>query len=286
MSNIHGISEFAGGPPRNEARETSDSEPLDWLFTAPASKGSVRTHSFWQMQQGVLCPRLTACSFTAFLILVLVAMFATQLGVDGINGGGALLEARAGPITSALSVVKGGAVYRPAMAWAVHRDLPSLLGSVVLAAVWVSGMEQGFGKLVCTVIFLLGSFVGFLVGSVDLQSGGRISGAAPGCFALLGASLGLLVLNWREVSQTRGGQAAFYFWMVLLVVLFSLMFNSSRALVLSQLGGLFGGVGLGMAVGKIGTRSSPFPKALIVRIVGILLFAVVLIVPLLMVLNR
>lgn len=285
MANIHG---FGSGRNANTRRSASEpnNEDLDWLFATNSKTTDPRGESFLDMLKINLCPRLTLFSFAVCMMIVLTIAFSAQMIIDGIEGTGSLLEAKMGPLTKSFTVVADKNLLKPAMAWLVHRDLSALFGSLLLLLIWVGSMNTAFGFLLTLAIFALGSFTGFLFAMLLLSPGERINGASPGIFSLLGASLGLIILNWKLIEGARGGQIFYYFWMIILIIMLSMMFSSSPTAMLAQLGAILAGVSLGMGLGRAGGSEENAGYAKTTRIVGFGMFAVVLGTPLAVVLLR
>lgn len=75
--------------------------------------------------------------------------------------------------------------------------MPALFGSILLLCVWGSSLEHKIGTIRTIAIFLLCAFAGNIYGliySISLEE--IIMGADGGCFGLLGAAFGFVILNW------------------------------------------------------------------------------------------
>lgn len=280
MANIH---TFGTERPNRPSPGTGSRSDLDWLY--PSSQSSdPRSETFFSMLHSNLCPALTFFSFAAIMCLVVTGAFVAQLSIDGINGPGSLLEAKYGPMTSAFTVVKGRNFVQHAMAWLVHRDLPMLVSSLLLLVIWVSSVQFLLGFLRCLAVFMLGSFSGYLFGAMFIDESARLNGALPGVFALLGAAIGFIILNWKLMENSSGGRAFYFFWMLILMVILSFMLTSSFSTIMCQLGALLAGTGLGMLLAD--AKSEDPGRHKVVRIIGGCLYALLLAIAIPILLSR
>ena len=117
--------------------------------------------------------------------------------------------------------------YRLFSAIFVHSSMPNIFGCMLLLCVWGSSLEHKIGTLRTIIIFFLCAFTANIYGlivAVSLEN--VILGADGGCFGLLGASFGFIILNWLKINQPFLIKSM-SLWCILIVFLFLMIFGSS-----------------------------------------------------------
>jgi membrane associated rhomboid family serine protease len=205
---------------------------------------------FFEMLHINMCPKLSLISFSVFLGVSLCIIFCLQITASGINSAGEFLEINQTSFTSLLSasyegVVARKEIWRLMTYWAVHKSLPQLVNSFIMLIIWGSYIEAFFGLWRTLSIFLLTSLAGCSFGILFAGPTDILSGASVGIVGLLGASLGFLIFNWHNISDIRFPKL-FMFWMITIIIVFSLVMTNSMSSALLQAGGILAGVSCGL----------------------------------------
>ena len=264
-----------------EPSQLSDERPTSTnnIFK-PKRSSDPEKETFWEMIYYNVTPNLTPISFAVIFSVILTIIFIVQLILTGIRLEGQFLESGLNSITAAMAVEmdilrEEGNFYRLLTFCFIHSDLPSLIFSVLMMAIWVSGIEVQLGSLRCAIIYVLASVSGCMFGVNFANPGEPIMGSVVGIFGILGATVGYMILNWFRV-RIRGLSKLIMFIFVAAIIIMSFLLAQSLAPPMLQLGGILSGVFLGMSLsapvgGKENVKSKPIYE-MIVIIAGALLY--------------
>lgn len=258
----------------SEERATS-SNPLK-----PNRSNDPEKESFREMLYYNVTPNLTPMSFAVLFSILLTMIFIIQLIFTGIRLDGQFLESNLISVTASMAVEnqtlhEEGNFYRLLTFCFAHSDLPSLVFSVLMLWIWVSGIEVTIGPIRCAIIYLLSSVAGCMFGVQFADIGEPIMGSTVGIFGILGATVGYMIFNWFRV-RLRGLDKIVMFIFVAVIIIMSFLLAQSLAPPMLQLGGITSGVFLGMSLspavgGKENVKAKPVYESIII-IAGALLY--------------
>lgn len=202
--------------------------------------------SFFQMLQINLCPYISIISFSILLSMLLVIMFGIQVGTSGINVKGEFLEVNKISITETLSatytsVIEKRQIWKLLSLWLIHPSLPKLINSVIMLIIWGSYIENFFGIWRMFLVFFLTTIAGSAFGILFASPTDSLMGASIGLVGMLGAAIGFLVFNWNNIPENRFPKL-FMFWMLIILIVFSLLMSSSASALLLEIGGIISGL--------------------------------------------
>lgn len=250
-----------------------------------------RGESLFEAVENNLCPHVRFFSVPVLMAGLISGFFLIQLLTCGVNMGGNLLEAKRVGVTAALEVTRMGIlehkhIFKLFLSWMVHKDFPQLFGSVVLWVIWGSWAEPFFGPMRSVILFVSTSFCGYLFGSLFLGEEEVMMGSSIGVTGLLSAGLGFCVFHWHEISRRENARIQFYLT-VCMVISMSMLFASSPAVVLAELGaclsGIFAGMFLSLGTPPKGENKNAEHRKIVV-VVGVFAFTVFLLISLILVL--
>lgn len=233
----------------NEPKRKKDSltNTLEQVFS-PRKVEDPRNETFWDMLYINLFPNLKFFSFTIFLSFALLIIFTVHLILSGINMPGQFLEIlniRQSILVLDLEHFINGHFYRLITAAFVHSSMPALGNSIIILFIWISSIEHSFGIIRTFIIFCITAVTANLFGLMFASYDIFLSGADAGVFGLLGAALGYILFNWKRLND-RDNSRLSLFWMVALICIFSMLFGSSKVVVMTQLGGVLDGIFVGL----------------------------------------
>lgn len=226
--------------------------------------GDPRDETFLQMLHTNLCPRLTCFSFAVFAAIAFACLFIIQLVISGVKYDGEFLEVNRTYLTSALmltreSVLSDKQLHRLLTSVLLHSSLPALVNTAILLLIWVSWIECMFGIARSLVIFFLTAFAGNAFGVLFAIPADFLMGASVGIFGLLGACLGFIIFNWRNILSPHFSKL-YLFWMVTFVIVFSMLLCGSATAVMLQLGGVLAGIACGLFASPVEVVGGAQPK--------------------------
>lgn len=233
----------------NEPKKKKDklTNTLEQIFS-PRKIEDPRNETFWDMLYINLFPNLKFISFTIFLSFLLLTIFLIHLILSGINMPGQFLEIQ-NISTSIFTLTTQNfqklQFYRLLTSSFIHSSMPALGNTIIVLFIWISSIEHSFGILRTFIIFCLTAITGNLFGLIFADQDDFLSGADSGVFGLLGAALGFVIFNWKRLDD-RDNSRLSLFWMVAIIVIFSMLFGSSVVTVMMQLGGVLDGFFVGM----------------------------------------
>jgi membrane associated rhomboid family serine protease len=233
---------------------------LESIFSPPKIEDP-RDETFWDMLYINLFPNLKFFSFTIFFSFSLLIIFIIQIFLCGINMIGQFLEVHLTSITSLLLLnvenFQLGQFYRALTCSFIHASMPALGNSIIMLFIWISSIEHSFGIIRTFFIFCLTAFTANLFGLVFGDLDTILFGADGGIFGLLGAALGYIIFNWRRIDDTHNSRLSL-FWMVSMIIMFSMLFSNSLVAVMTQLGGVLDGILVGLFFSPLVGKKSFF----------------------------
>lgn len=172
----------------------------------PKKSRHPESEGFWEMLYYNVTPHLTPISFSVLLSVIYIVMFVIQLCIAGIRLEGQFLESNLESITYDLAMEvslleKEENAYRVLSYHIVHSDLPSLIFSILMLYIWVSGIEVQIGLIRSALIYFFSAITGVLFALPVADEGVPIMGGNVGIFGLVGASIGYLLLNWFRIKN-------------------------------------------------------------------------------------
>ena len=223
-----------------------------------------RDETFMQMLRTYLWPRLTFYSVTVFASGVFLCIFIVQLIISGVRYEGEFLEVNRTYFTSALmltrdSVLSDKQIYRLLTSVLLHSCLPALVGTIILLIIWVSWIECIFGIARTLAIFLLTALAGNAFGVLFAAPEDFLMGASVGIFGLLGACLGFIIFNWRNIVSPFFSKL-YLFWIITFVIVFGMLLCGSATTVMLQLGGVLSGIACGLFASPVELVGPTQPK--------------------------
>jgi len=226
--------------------------------------GDPRDETFLQMLHTNLCPQLTFYSFAVFAAISFACIFLVQLIISGVKYDGEFLEVNKTYLTSVLmltrdSVLGDKQLHRLLTSVLLHQNMPALVNTVILLLIWVSWIEGIFGIPRTLVIFFMTALAGNAFGVLFAAPGDFLMGGYVGIFGLLGACLGFMIFNWRNILSPHFSKL-YIFWIVTFVIVFSMLLCGSATAVMLQLGGVLSGIACGLFTSPIEVVGDAQPK--------------------------
>lgn len=237
------------------AESKLNSNPMA-MFAQDREIKDPRSETFFDMLRNNMCPQLTFFSFAVLFSILITVFFFAQAGVDGIDRtriAGELIPINLdGPISSNLSnkaidIKEKYQIYRPLTSLIIHTNLYHVFSNAIMLIIWASYFEVYLTTRRTPIMFVLSGVLGNLFAASIQGAGSNSLGASTGIFGIMGAAVGFLAFNWKNMDY-QGSQKNFFMCQLGFILIFSLLFVSSGDNVTAHLGGLLAGVFVGMFV--------------------------------------
>jgi len=208
-----------------------------------------REESFFEMLGINVFPMLSLFSITTLLCLIIFAVFVVQLIFGGVSGpeflqpGSSFLSEFL--IATRQMTIHDKHIYQLFTCQFLHDNAISLFSNIFLVCFTVSWAEAILGPIRTIIAFVL--TVGCANGLVALylQPAQAIYGLNTGIYGLLGAGLGCLVINWPNLYFMKFPRVL-VFWMLCILIGFSMIFARTDVAITSQLMGVMVGILVGL----------------------------------------
>lgn len=158
------------------------------------------------------CPKLSLKSFTTIVVFVILIMFILTLSIGGIYTAGGFLQTNRGTMLDLGAMEQhdllNGQVYRLISAVFLHWNFIHIFFNSVALLSCMSFMEKSYGIIATIGIFMLGGIGGNIFSaSVNSLSYSVYAGASTAIFAIVGAWISFMILNWQGLANVIGKEA-------------------------------------------------------------------------------
>ena len=202
-----------------------------------------------------LCPTIKLCSFTVWILIIDMVMFAISCSLYGIVNTEFLA-----PNSQALNLLgwkDAEKMKNHAQIWRfitpvfLHASFVHLALNLISTAVIGSGLENGLGAWKLCSLYFVSSIGGVLFSSVFNPLAYSV-GASTAIFGLIGYYIAYLCIEWTRLSETNPMQRFTLLIFILLILMFNISIGITEANVdnLGHLGGLLVGILMGFAIAE------------------------------------
>ncbi|KRX00669.1 hypothetical protein PPERSA_00896 [Pseudocohnilembus persalinus] len=270
MSNVHRLGDYYQLPTSNNNRNqqqqrANPQDKIPFYFMARQADGDPKQENFLKMLKIVFCPQIKLFSFTTGLTILIWVLFLTVIIVGGVDTNGTLLQTQLNTMknfgcNNTLLVYKGE-VYRLTSAIFLHWNFIHILFNSIALLSFLSFMENAYGLLRSALIFIIGGIGGNIFSDLCKQNTPEAysAGASTSLFALIGAWIAFVILNWQGLKNLYGSQIrCMMLCMVMMNGFFIFMLSSISVYGGGQestdgyghLGGFLTGIWIGLIIPK------------------------------------
>eukprot|EP00462_Mataza_sp_D1_P000417 CAMPEP_0175096848 /NCGR_PEP_ID=MMETSP0086_2-20121207/4957_1 /TAXON_ID=136419 /ORGANISM="Unknown Unknown, Strain D1" /LENGTH=250 /DNA_ID=CAMNT_0016370289 /DNA_START=22 /DNA_END=771 /DNA_ORIENTATION=- len=242
MSNIRGLGDYnnagpaggqgGGGGAAQRAYVGAEEDPRQGIPMTPAPESG--PHHIPSIRERIM-PRFKYRTFTFFIAMVDIVMMIVTLIVGGVKFGGAFVASNdmAGPSTECLQYMGGkstelirkGEVWRLVTPIFLHAGILHLAMNLLFTLHFGFTMEVRWGMKRYIAVYFIGGIGASLLSSC--ASSAISVGASGALFAILGAGISYLVLNWHDIPGNAQEMCILCFVVIINFLMGSISTNSN-----------------------------------------------------------